>query len=158
MNFWLASWAAKVKAGYLGVLHSIKTSTLNFRQLPVANGTVFFKTSKTWEQPREVYPIFENVLTEDFFPFIFAPGISRKNVCMNRSHFGNSTASEISRNFSRKVLYHLPPFPNFWKFRLNGKRPLILCTINFIAERMNELLAHFVSRQSQGGLVKYHLL
>ena len=33
-----------------------------------------------------------------------------------------------------------------------------LCTINFIAEKMNELLAYFVSRQSQGGLVKYQLL
>ena len=30
----------------LGAFHSTKTSTLNFRQLPVANGTVFFKTSK----------------------------------------------------------------------------------------------------------------
>ena len=57
-----------------------------------------------------------------------------------------------------KFMYHLPLFPNFRKFWLNGKRPLILCTINFIAEKMNELLAHFVRRQSQGGLVKYQLL
>ena len=40
----------------LDAFPSTKTSTLNFRQLPVANGTVFLKTSKTERQPREVYP------------------------------------------------------------------------------------------------------
>ena len=102
--------------------------------------------------------IFENFLTEDFFPFIFAPGIFRYNFWLNGSHFANSTASGISRNFAGKFLYHLPLFPNFRKFWLNGKRPLILCTINFIAEKMTELLTHFVSRQIQDGLVKYQVL
>ena len=38
--------------------------------------------------------------------------------------FGNSTAFGISGKFCGKNLYHLPLFPNFRKFCLNGKRPL----------------------------------
>ena len=35
------------------------------------------------------------------------------------SHFGNSTVSRTSGNFSGKCLYHLPLFPTFRKFWLN---------------------------------------
>ena len=60
----------------LGAFHSTKTSTLNFRQLPVANGRVFFKTSEKEDNLARHTQILEKFLTEDFFPFNFAPGIS----------------------------------------------------------------------------------
>ena len=61
-------------------------------------------------QPREVYPNFQFFFLEVFFPVNFAPG--------------ESTVSGISGNFSGKFLYDLPPFPNFRKFWLDGKRPV----------------------------------
>ena len=61
-------------------------------------------------QPREVYPNFQFFFLEVFFPVNFAPG--------------ESTVSGISGNFSGKFLYDLPPFPNFGKFWLGGKRPV----------------------------------
>ena len=42
------------------------------------------------------------------------------NFCLNGWHFGNSTAFGIAADFSGKFLYHLPLFPNFPKFGLNG--------------------------------------
>ena len=45
------------------------------------------------------------------------------NFRLNGSHFGNSTVSGISENFSGTFLYHLPLFLNFRKFWMNGKRP-----------------------------------
>ena len=65
--------------------------------------TIFRHFQKKKGQPREGYPNFRLFFPEVFFPFYFAPGISGK--------------------FSRKFLYHLPLFPNFRKFWLNGKPP-----------------------------------
>ena len=56
--------------------YSTKTSSLNFQQLPGANGTAFSKLSKTG-QPREVYPNFRNFFLRSFSPFNFAPAKSR---------------------------------------------------------------------------------
>ena len=143
----------------MGAFSSTKMSTLNFRQLPVANGIVFFKTSKTEGQPREVYPNFRKIFNGRFLSIHFCSRDFQVEFLVEWFPFRtDSTASGISRNFSGKSLYHLPLFPNFRKFWLNVKRPLILCTINFKAAKINGLLAYFVSRQSQGGLVKYQLL
>ena len=63
-----------------GAFHSIKTSGLNFWQLPVAHGTELSKISKKNRgKPREVYRNFRIFFPEvlNFFPFKFAPAISR---------------------------------------------------------------------------------
>ena len=61
----------------MGAFHSTKTSGLNFRQFPVANGTAFSKISKTEDNLARYIQIFENSFPEVFFPFNFALGISR---------------------------------------------------------------------------------
>ena len=53
------------------------TSGLNFRQLPVANGTTLSKISKKEDSAGQVYPNFRKCFPEVFFPFNFSPGISR---------------------------------------------------------------------------------
>ena len=59
-----------------GAFHSAKTSGLNFRQLPGANGTAFSKISKNRATSRGI-PKFSNVFSpEVFFPVNFAPGKS----------------------------------------------------------------------------------
>ena len=60
-----------------GVFHSNKTSALKIRLLPVANATAFSKISKKEDNHARYTQIFENFLPEVFFPFNFAPGISR---------------------------------------------------------------------------------
>ena len=61
--------------------HSNKTSGLSFWQLPVANGTELSKISKKKKRrkPHEGYQNFRIFFPEvlNFFPFKFAPGISR---------------------------------------------------------------------------------
>ena len=54
-----------------------KTSALNLRQLPLANGTTFSKISKTEINLESYSQIFERIFPEVFFPFHFAPGIAR---------------------------------------------------------------------------------
>ena len=97
---------------------------LNFRQLPVANGTAFSKISKKEDNLTRYTQIFESFFPEIFFPFNFAPGNSRIFCYMVRiseiQHF-----SGFSGNFSGKLLHHLPLFPNFRKFWLNGPKFLI---------------------------------
>ena len=44
-----------------------------------------------------------------------------RNFLLNRSLYGNSTISGYSRNFSRKSIYHMYQFQNFWHFWLNAK-------------------------------------
>ena len=63
----------------MGAFHSTTTSTLNSRQLPVANGTVSFKTSKKRIFSQGIPKFSKKILTDDFFPFNFAPGISWYN-------------------------------------------------------------------------------
>ena len=70
-------------------------------------------------------PKFSNLFfPEIFFPFNFAPGNSRIFRYIVRiseiQHF-----SGFSGNFSGKLLHHLPLFPNFRKFWLNGPKFLI---------------------------------
>ena len=59
------------------LLHSTKTSGLNFRQLPVAKGTAFSKISKKEDNLASYTQLFEKFFPQVFFPFHFAPGISR---------------------------------------------------------------------------------
>ena len=62
----------------LGTLHSTKTSGLNFWQLPVASGTAFSGISKKGGNLTRYTQIFEKFFfPEVFFPFNFAPKISR---------------------------------------------------------------------------------
>ena len=96
----------------LGAFDSTKTSSVNFRQLPVASGTASSKYSKTEDDLATNTQIFGKFFREIFFPFNFPPGIFGWIVCILK----------ILGNFSQKFLYHLPLFPNFRKFWLNGKR------------------------------------
>ena len=73
-------------------------------------------------QPREVFPNFRKIFPGSFLSIQLS---SRDfwNFRLNGSHFGNST---VSRNFWKlfgTFRYHLPLFPNFRKFWMNGKRP-----------------------------------
>ena len=66
--------------------------------------------------------IFGNFFPEVFFPFNFAPGISRifgRKVRISEIQ----QLSKFLETFQGKFLYHLPLFPNFQKFWLNGKGP-----------------------------------
>ena len=60
----------------MGAFHSTKTSGLNFRQLPVANGTALSKISEKDDNLARYTQIFENFFLEVVLPFNFAPGIS----------------------------------------------------------------------------------
>ena len=75
---WLCKILGVKQSALWGVFHSTKlTSGLNFRQLPVANGTTLSKISKKEDSARQVYPNFRKCFPEVFFPFNFSPGISR---------------------------------------------------------------------------------
>ena len=52
-------------------------SGFNFCQLPVVNGTAFFNISKKEDNLARYTQIFKIFYPEVFFPFNFAPGISR---------------------------------------------------------------------------------
>ena len=65
--FWDTNMAANVELAYqkeilktMGAFHSTKTSGLNFRQFPVANGTAFSKISNTEHNLVRNTQIFEN--------------------------------------------------------------------------------------------------
>ena len=90
----------KYRALSMTLFYSSKKFSLNFRQLPVASGTAFSRIFKTRTNSRGI-PIFSKI----FFPFYFAPGISRICGWIVR-------ISEISRNVLGKLLNHLPLFPN----------------------------------------------
>ena len=51
---------------FLGAFHSSKTSALNVRQLPVANGAVLSKISKQEVNFARYSQIFENVFSVSF--------------------------------------------------------------------------------------------
>ena len=104
----------------MGTSHSTKTFSLNFRQLPQENGTAFSKISKKEANLATYNQIFEKKFKGSFLS-IHDQLCSRN---FENSHFENSTAFRISATFCEKFLYHLPLFPNFRKFWLNGKRPL----------------------------------
>ena len=53
----------------MGPLRSTQSSSLNFRQLPAANGTAFFKDFVNRGQPREVYPNFRIFFPGRFLEF-----------------------------------------------------------------------------------------
>ena len=102
-----------------GAFHSTKTSGLNFQQLPVANRATFSKISKK-ENNLARYTIRDIGLLYEvyFFPQVF---FSIQLCSWSFSvewfrHFGSSTVSRISGNFSGKFLYHLTLFPNFRSF------------------------------------------
>ena len=61
----------------MGAFHSTQTSALNFWQLPVAKRTAFSKMFKKEGNLASYIQLFENFFPEVFFPFNFAPGISR---------------------------------------------------------------------------------
>ena len=75
--------------------HSPKTSSLNFRQLPVANGTASSKISKTEDNLARYTQIFDCVLSIQLCYQNF-----RNFFRLNGWHFGNSTVSGISGNFA----------------------------------------------------------
>ena len=69
------NWSSELKIK--GAFHSTKMSGLNFRQLPVANGTAFSKIFKKDDNLTRYTQIFETFFPGIFFPFNFAPRISR---------------------------------------------------------------------------------
>ena len=62
-------------------------------------------------------------------PFNFAPGIFGWMVRISKIQ---QVPELVSGNFSEKFLYHLPLFPNFRKFWLNGKRSMLLTLILYL--------------------------
>ena len=79
-----------------------------------------------------------NFLPEVFFPFIFAPGISRQNFRFEWFAFRKFNSF---RNFWKLFLEISIPFASVSKFPkvlIEWKAPLILCPIAFIAEKINE--------------------
>ena len=81
------------------------------------------QNSQKGGQPREVYSNFRKNFPGFFFPFSFAPGISRIFRWMVR-FLEIEQFSDFLETFPGKILYHLPLFPNFRTFWLNGKRPM----------------------------------
>ena len=107
-----------------GGFHSTKTSGLNFQQTSSSEWSSIFQNFQKRGQPREAY-YSRYAIRVYFFPEVF---FSIQFCSWSFSvewfrHFGNSTVSRISGNFSGKFLYHLTLFPNFRKLWLNGKRP-----------------------------------
>ena len=92
--------------------HSIKTSGLNFRQLPC---------STEWNSIFAIYTqIFEDYHREEFLSaFKLAPECLKFLL----KWFACRKRFRKSGNFSGKILYQLPLFPKFLKFWVNGKRP-----------------------------------
>ena len=85
---------------YWGAFHSTRKSGLNFRQLPVANGTAFSKISAR-ERKLARYPqIFGNFSPEVFSLFKLLPEFLESYLRLNGSQFGHSTVSLIHGNFS----------------------------------------------------------
>ena len=101
--------------------HSIKTSGLNFRQLPY---------STVWNSIFAIYTqIFENYHREVFFPHsnFFSPMFLVEGLAF-RKRFRKSG------NFSGKILHQLPLFPKFLKFWVNGKCPKCIQAILVLRE------------------------
>ena len=101
----------------LGTLHSTKTSGLNFWQLPVASGTAFSGISKKGGNLTRYTQIF---FPEVFFPFNFAPKISRIFDWTDRISDLNSF-----RNFwklFREISVPFAAVSKCSKVLLNGKR------------------------------------
>ena len=110
---------------FLGAFHSSKTSALNVPQLPVANGTAFSKISKQGVNFARYSQIFEKFFSRSFLAIplgILTPGIFRIFGWIVRIS-GIQQFPEFMETFPGKFLYHLPLFPIFRKFWLNGKRP-----------------------------------
>ena len=102
---------------------SIKTSGLNFRQLPC---------STEWNRIFAIYTqIFENYHREEFlFAFKFAPECLKFLV----EWYAFRKRFRKSGNFSGKILYQLPLFPKFLKFWVNRKRPKCIQEILVLRE------------------------
>ena len=102
--------------------HSIKTSGLNFRQLPC---------STEWNSIFAIYTqIFQSIIVKFSF---------RIQVCSRMSkflveRFAFRKRFRKSGNFSGKILYQLPLFPKFLKFWVNGKRPKCIQEILVLRE------------------------
>ena len=88
--------------------HSTETSGLNFRQLPGANATVFFKISNNRATLRGM-PKFSKKFSRKFsFHSTLLP--ENLEFSVDWFAFRKFNSSRISGNFSGKFLYHLPPF------------------------------------------------
>ena len=103
--------------------HAVKTSGLNFRQLPC---------STEWNSIFAIYTqIFENYHREEFLSaFKFTPECLKFLV----EWFAFRKRFRKSGNFSGKILYQLPLFPKFLKFWVNGKRPKCIQEILVLRE------------------------
>ena len=103
--------------------HSVKTSGLNFRQLPC---------STEWNSIFAIYTqIFENYHREEFLSALkFTPECLKFLV----EWFAFRKRFRKSGNFSGKILYQLPLFPKFLKFWVNGKRPKCIQEILVLRE------------------------
>ena len=83
----------------LGAFQSTTTSGLKFRQLLVANGTIFSKISKKKRTTSRSIPKFSKIFSESFLSTQLCPR-NFYNFRLNGSHFGNSTVFGFSGNFS----------------------------------------------------------
>ena len=97
-----------------GAFHSTKTSGLNFRQLPVANGTAFSKISKKGTTSRGIPKIFRHGSTE-FLEFSVE--------CFAIQQF-----PEFLETFPENFCSICRCYANFRKFWFNGKRPRFTCS------------------------------
>ena len=93
--------------------HSIKTSGLNFRQLPVSNGAAFLRCIPKLRK---------------LFPGSFLSAFNFASECLKFpvEWFAFRKSFQKCGNFSGKILYQLPLFPKFLKFWFNGKRPICI--------------------------------
>ena len=81
----------------LGAFHSTKKSGLNFRQLPVANGTAFFKISSKKTTSRGIPKFAKNFSRKFSFHSNLLPEFLTFSV--DWSPLGNSTVSEFLETF-----------------------------------------------------------
>ena len=103
--------------GRISFSHEIKGAVVRFEFSATSSGewnSIFQNFSKKEETSR-VTPKFSVTFSQKF-SFLQRCSRNFQNFRLNGSHFGNSTVSGISGNFSAKFLYHLPQFPNFGKF------------------------------------------
>ena len=129
-------WLIPIKSHY-GFCCQVYISLVATEGLFPFNQNVWFEFSATssseWDsifqnflkrgQPCVGIPKFSKIFSQKFSFRIQLCSRNFQSFWLNGSHFGNSTAFEISGNVAGKFLYHLPLFPNFRKFCLNGKRP-----------------------------------
>ena len=101
------------------------------------NQNVRFKFSATSMQYRmkqhfrDIYPNFRKLFSGSFLsPFNFAPECLKFLV----EWLAFRKSFRKSGNFSGKILYQLPLFPQFLKFWLNGKRPKCIQEILVLRE------------------------